>query len=197
MAYTTGSMRRFRTSTISLYTLVILLTTACYGQPSDILVMMKKNHSVQRYYAGSNIKFTAINGAYRDAEITRIKNDSIYLKEYLVQIIPTTAGFNITDTLGSLSYNYHYNEIKFLGYPRNKKFNMAGSGASLLGGGILLTLGSLVVLVADKEKFSPGLMIGSAALGGLGYLLMKTAGQPMQIGQHGYHLQYINMQPTK
>lgn len=174
---------------------VCALPLLVFGQSSDVLVLKKKNHTVQRFYAGSQVSFTAINGGYRDAQITRIHNDSLYLREYLIQMIPTTAGFLIRDTLGSLRYVYHYNQVKYMGPQVNKKFNFSGSGAALFSGGILLTLGSLVVLAADKEKFSPALMYTSAGLGAFGYFLMKLTARPIEPGRHGYHFEYINMQP--
>jgi hypothetical protein len=164
------------------------------AQTSDILVLKKGSKSIARYYSGSHISFTADNGAYRDAEITRIKNDSIFLQEYLIRRIPTTLGFYINDTAGSFRFVYHYNQIKNMGQPRNKNFNVAGSGAALLGGGLLLTLASGVVYVADREKFSPALLGAAVGLATVGYFMSKSGSKGIVIGKKGYQFQYINMQ---
>ncbi|MEO7444862.1 MAG: hypothetical protein ABIT96_12705, partial [Ferruginibacter sp.] len=65
---------------------VCALPFMLFGQPSDVLVLKKKNHAVQRFYSGSQVSFTAINGGYRDAQITRIQHDSLYLREYIIQV---------------------------------------------------------------------------------------------------------------
>ena len=97
--------------------MLILIITICsvensIAQTSDILILKKGNKTKARYYSGTHINFTAQNGAYRDAEITQIKNDSIYLQEFLVRRLPTTFGTYILDTAGSFRYVYHYNQIK-------------------------------------------------------------------------------------
>ncbi|MEO7263630.1 MAG: hypothetical protein ABIW38_01900 [Ferruginibacter sp.] len=164
------------------------------AQTSDVLVLKKGSKSIARYYSGTHISFTTNNGAYRDAEITQIKNDSIYLQEFLVRRLPTTLGFYILDTAGSFRFVYHYNQIKNMGPAGNKNFNVSGSGAALLGGGLLLTLASGVVYVADREKFSPALLGAALGLGTVGYLMSKAGSKGIIIGKRGYQFQYINMQ---
>lgn len=163
------------------------------GQASDIIILKKGRKAIARYYSGTHINFTADNGAYRDAEIVQIKNDSIYLQEFLIQRIPTTLGFYITDTAGSFRYVYHYKQIRNIGKDSDRKFNVSGSGAALLGGGIILTLASGVVYLADREKFSPSLLGASVGLGALGYFMSKAGRKGIIIGKKGYHLEYINM----
>lgn len=179
--------------------ILILLIAVCIiensiGQSSDILLLKKANKTIAHYYAGTHISFTSTTGAYRDAEITQIKNDSLFLQEYLIRRLPTTLGFYITDTAGSFRFVYHYNQVKNMGQPGNKNFNVSGSGAALLGGGILLTLASGVVYVADREKFSPALLGAAVGLGAVGYLMSKAGSKGIIIGKRGYQFQYINMQ---
>ncbi len=155
--------------------------------------MLKKNNKTLRYYyAGSQIEFVTVTGAYRDALITAIKNDSLYLQEFLVRRLPTTYGSFILDTAGSFRYTYHYTQIKSFGKQPSKGFNVSGSGAALLGGGILLTLASAVSYIADKEKFSPELMGAAVALGTAGYFMSRTGRKGIVIGKK-YSLQYMNM----
>ena len=74
-----------------------------------------------------------------------------------------------------------------------KKFNVAGSGAALLGGGILLTLSSGVVYLADRKKFSPALMASSAALAVAGYFMSGSGTKGIVVGKKHYHLQYMSV----
>ena len=119
-----------------LLTLLLLIPFLGFTQSSDFIVLKKGNRAVKYFYAGTHIEFLSTNDAYRDALITAIKNDSIYLQEFYVLRMPTTYGGFILDTAGSFRYTYHYNQVKSFGKKQKSRFNVRGSGAALLGGGI-------------------------------------------------------------
>lgn len=150
------------------------------------------------FYSGSQISFTAESGAFINGQINGIKNDTLYLQEFIIRYLPTTLGTYIIDTAGSYHYKYHYKQIAVIGQKEKTNFNVKGSGAVLLGGGILLTLASGVVYVADREKFSAPLLLTSVGLGTLGYFLAKgkKSGNGMRIGKK-YKLVYMNMSNQK
>ena len=158
------------------------------AQSSDFILLKQKSKTIATYFPGTDIKYTAVNGVYTQAIITDIKNDSLFLKEYIIRAIPTQLGVYMLDT----SYYYksiHYNEIKSIG-KTGRRFNWAGSGAVLLGGGALLTVASGVVYLVDNKKFSPQLLIASASLAGVGYLLTRVNNAAMVIGKK-YSLIYV------
>ncbi len=142
-------------------------------------------------YAGTQVEFVTTSNAYRNGLVTAIKNDSLYLQEFLVQRVPMTYGGYINDTVGSFRYTYHPNQIRSFGQPK-KGFNVQGSGAALLGGGALLTVASGVAYLADKEKFSPELLYGSVLLGAAGYFMSRSGKDGMVIGKK-YNLLYMDM----
>ena len=166
------------------------------GQQSDFIVLKKHNKTVKNYFVGTQIEFISNTGAYRNALIERISNDSLFLREFLVQRVPTQLGIFITDTAGSFHYAYHYTQIARMG-KKQKGFSLQASGASLLGGGILLTLASGVVYLADRSKFNPRLLIASASLGAVGYLLTRIGRKGIVIGRHGYRIEYVNLTAPK
>ena len=161
------------------------------AQTADFIILKKKNKTVKIFYRGSNIEFVTISGAYRNALINNIKNDSIFLQEFLISKRPTTLGFFVIDTLGSFRFAYNYNEIYHFG-SENKKFNIGGSGAALLGGGTLLTLASGVVYVVDKKNFSPTLLAAGAGLAAVGYFMSKGSNKGITIGKKHYMLKYMS-----
>lgn len=172
---------------------VLLLVSFTGGaQSSDFIILKKGNKTIRNIYSGTNIQFVSTSGAYRDALITGIKADSIYLQEFLVRRLPTVYGSYINDTAGSFRYTYHYNQVKSFGKPQKKGFNMSGSAAALMGGGALLTLASGVSYLADRDKFSPQLLGAALGLGGLGYLMSTTGRKGIIIGRK-YTLHYMNM----
>jgi hypothetical protein len=178
--------------------LPLFLLFPCFGisQSADFILIKKKNKTLQTYFAGREIAFTTTSGSYINAHINGIKNDTLYLQEFLVQRLPTTIGTYILDTMGSYHYKFHYNQIAVVGKNEKKGFNRGGSGASLFGGGILLTLASGVVYIADRKNFSRPLLLAAVGLGGFGYFLLRTGGKGMVIGKP-YKLEYINMSNTK
>lgn len=183
------------------YFLFLLISVMCSikgsAQSSDFLLLKKSSKTIRHYIAGQHIEFTSNTGAYHDALITGIKNDSIYLQEFLVQRLLTTYGGFIKDTVGSFRYIYYYKDILYFGKNENKSFNVSGSGGALLGGGTLLTLASGVVWLVDRDSFSPELMTASAGLAGLGFLMSGGRSKPITVGKKKYRLEYINMQTGK
>jgi len=170
-----------------------MFSFAAYCQHADFIVLKKKNNkTVKSFYSGTQIEFVANNGAYRNALITGIKNDSLYLQEFIVHRMPTTLGTYMVDTTGSYRYTYHYNQIKSFGRSQ-KGFSIGGSGAALMGGGALLVLASGVSYLIDKDQFSPELLGAAVVLGGIGYLLNKSAAKRIVIGKK-YTLEYISLQ---
>ena len=180
------------------YIIILLLTSyTSFGQSSDFIILKKKDKPIRSYYPGTQIEFVSKTGAYRNAFITGIHNDTLFMKEYDIRTAMTKFGFYVADTLGSYSYAYDYRDIKSIGRKEKKGFNVQGSGAALLGGGLVLTVASGVVYLADRKKFSPGLMGASAGLAGIGYLMMKLSNKPIIIGKRKYRLEYVNLSPGK
>ncbi|MBX2935277.1 MAG: hypothetical protein KF825_13610 [Ferruginibacter sp.] len=175
----------------------LFITVPTMSQQADFIILKKHDKTVATYYSGMHISFTSTSGAYlSDAYINGIKNDTLYLQQFIIQYLPTNIGTFIIDTVGSYHYKYHYNQVAAIGRKERTNFNLKGSGASLMGGGALLALGSGIVFLADKEKFSTPLLLASVGLGTLGYFMVKGKKTGMVIGKK-YKLQYMNMSNQK
>lgn len=172
---------------------LLFFSLSSFSQTADFIIVKKRSQTIQTIFAGRNIEFVTTSGAYINASINGIKNDTLYLQEFLVQRLLTTFGSYILDTIGSYHYKFHYKQIASLGPKAQKGFNLKGSGASLFSGGVILTLASGVIYLADNKKFSAPLLLAAAGLGTAGYFLMKSGGKPMMIGKK-YKLQYMSMQ---
>jgi len=179
-----------------IFSFFIFISTASFAQSADFIILKKHNKRIDTYFSGTNIAFTTTSGTYINALINGIKNDTLYLQEFLIQRMPTVFGTYILDTVGSYHYKFHYNQIKAIGKAEKRNFDMRGSGASLFGGGVLLTLASGVVYLVDRKKFSAPLLIASAGLATAGYFLSKGGSSGMTIGKK-YHLEYMDMSEKK
>lgn len=171
-----------------------IITAASFAQASDFILFRHKERTVQTFFSGSQIKFTGTNGAYIEANILAIKNDSLYLQQYTTRPVMTQLGVYVLDS--SFYYTtYHYKQIASIG-KSGRRFDWGGSGGALMGGGILLTVASGVVYLADNKKFSPELLGAAVVLTGVGYLLSRSAGKGMQIGKK-YSLLYVKASDNK
>lgn len=172
----------------------LLITSTAFSQSADFIQLRKNNKTIAAFYSGMDISFTSESGSFINAHINGIKNDTLYLQEFIVRYLPTNIGTYIIDTAGSYRYKYHYNQVAAIGRKEKTNFNVKGSGAALLGGGAVLTLASGIIYVADREKFSAPLLIASAGLGTLGYFMAKGKkhGNAYIIGKK-YKLVYMNM----
>ncbi len=158
------------------------------AQVSDFILLKKKGRTVKTYFAGSQITFTSTTGANIEANILAVKNDSLFLQQYITRPVMTAMGFYILDS-SFYYYTYHYNQIAAIG-KTGRRFDWGGSGGALMGGGLLLAVGCGVVYLADNKKFSPELLAASVGLFGVGYLLSRLSGKGMVIGKK-YSLEYI------
>jgi hypothetical protein len=171
--------------------LSLLFYSLSFAQ-TDFIALKKKDRTVRTLFAGSQISFTTSLRTY-SGRIDAIGKDSIYLLEYDVRQVPTNLGVYMLDTVATYHSEICYRDILKV---RNERrgFDLGASGASLLGGGVLLTtigLGTWIFTKpGDQYHASPKLVIGSAVLGAAGYFLLKTNSNNYSIGKK-YQLQYI------
>ena len=78
--------------------ILLLFSTTAFSQSADFIVLKKKGKTIQTFYAGTNMAFTTVSGAYINAQVTGIKNDSLFLQEFIIRYLPTTIGTYIIDT---------------------------------------------------------------------------------------------------
>jgi hypothetical protein len=166
----------------------LIISIQSFAQSSDFILFKNKDRTMATWFTGTDIRFTDKNGAYLEGKIIAIRNDSIFLKQYIIRQLPTQLGIYILDTT-YYYYQNHYNQVKAIG-KSGRHFDWAASGGVLMGGGILLTVASGVVYLADNKKFSPELLIAAVGLTGVGYLLSRQAGKGMVIGKK-YSLLYV------
>ncbi len=173
---------------------LILFFANCFSQISDFIALKKNQRTVKSFFAGSRITFATTLRTYSGV-INFIQRDSVFILEYDIRQMPTTLGFFIPDTVTVYKSGIDYREITKV-YNLKKGFDVSSSGASLLGGGILLTTVGLGTWIFTKPgtqyHASTALVAGSAGLAGIGYLLLKSHTDYCSIGKK-YKLDYIKV----
>jgi hypothetical protein len=165
-----------------------------FAQASDFILFKKKGITQKTYFTGSTIVFTSNSGANIEANILDIRNDSLLLRQYITRPVMTPLGVYVLDT-SFYYYKYHYKDIAAIG-KTGRRFDWVSSGGALMGGGLLLTVGSGIVYLTDNKRFSPELLGAAVGLTGVGYLISRNAGKGMQIGKK-YSLEYIRATDKK
>lgn len=181
--------------TFAILFLAIFFSSSCAAQ-SDLLLLKKNRKTVKTFFPGSEMDFsTNVRYYYGDVYVTSIQRDSVFLIQYDIRQIPTNLGVYVLDTVGRYNFGVNYKDIRGFGKD-NKKFDWTASGGALFGGGILLSTVGLGTWIFTKPNTryhaSPALIIGSAAIAGVGYLLLKSHGKEMKIGKK-YSLTYLKV----
>jgi len=171
-----------------------LYATTCVAQ-NDLLILKKNNRTIQSFFPGSEIDFST-DVRYYEGQITDIKRDSVFLVQFDIRhVYSPNLGVFVLDTVSEYHFAINYKEIISLGKSR-KNFDWNASGATLFGGGALLTTAGLITWIFAKPNTRyyarPQLVIGAAALAAIGYVLLKTGNKTMKLGKK-YTLHYIKL----
>lgn len=128
--------------------LLCLTSLVCYAQPSDYIVLKKKNNrTLKTYFPGTFISATTYTGFNLNGIIKLIKNDSVFIEQQEVRQIATQFGVPALDTIIH-SIRLHYTEIRAFFY--------AGSAGTKM-----------------KRSFAGGMLPRIMALGGSGFIILE------------------------
>ena len=85
------------------------ILTSTFAQ-SDFIQLKKKDKVIQTWFKGNYIYTQLKNGQWINAVIYNIKDDSLYLRPYIVQTFINRLGFNFLDTTfyGLMAINANY-----------------------------------------------------------------------------------------
>lgn len=171
------------------FILLLLCAAEGYGQSADFISLKKRNKTIKNYFSGSSISFITNSGGNFNVHIDQIRKDSLSVTEFIIGQVPTRLGVYVLDTLARYHYRFHHNEIRSVYYEK-KGFSFSRSGASLMGGGLLLILGTGISYILRPGQTSLGLLGVGAGLGVIGYFLTRLQLTRYPIGKK-YRLRYV------
>jgi pyoverdine/dityrosine biosynthesis protein Dit1 len=165
----------------------------CLAQQSDFIVLKKNNRTIKSFFGGTNAEFVA-DGQLYSGKINRIEKDSIFIIQYDIRRMPTNLGVNMIDTISALEYAVYFKKIILVSKDK-KGFDWGASGASLFGGGALITTVGLATWLFTKKDSKyyagPKLVAGSALAAVAGYILLKSNKSAYTINKN-FTLHYIS-----
>ena len=156
--------------------LTVSIWNECAGQQSDFIVLKKKNKILKSYFSGSQIQFIA-NDAFYSGTISKVDKDSIFIIQYDIRKVPTNLGVYMMDTISALQYPVYFKEVTQI-IKNRKGFDWGASGASLFGGGVLISavgMATWLFTKQDSRYYAGTKLVGGAALAAAaGFVLLKS-----------------------
>jgi hypothetical protein len=144
--------------------LPILLATVSFmasAQPSDYIVLKKKNNrTLKTYFPGTFLSAVTYTGFTLNGVIKEIKNDSVFIEQFEVRQVPTQFGVPALDTV-VYTIRLHYQEIRKWLYETNRSGGGTRRGGGLIQqimivGGIGFIVLEVVNTIYRGESFSDG-----------------------------------------
>lgn len=164
------------------------------AQQSDFFSLKKNNRTIRHYFAGSFIEFIHRNGTAVYGNITLVQNDSFYITQYDVRMLPNPWGTRTADTVASYMMRFHMEEIAAIPKPE-KGFEFIRNGTLLMVGGstyaFLHTTNGLIF----KKKIYPSTILISGGVAAVGYGMRKLRKYFYPIGKK-YQLTYIRLKSS-
>jgi hypothetical protein len=181
--------------------LFVVINFQSFSQPTDIINVTRKNgRHLKSFFAGSPITFQTIRGNYVNGIIKSIKNDSLFVKTYVMGRYMTEFGFTVLDTANVFTTGFSYKEIAHVKLDTKKSFFRKNLGGLLIAGGAAYTALNVINRAASKESIGSTQNlknIGTAGGAiGLGVLINKIF--PVTIySRKKDKINYVNMQVVK
>ncbi len=157
---------------------LIAITLSLSAQVSDIISVKKKNGlTIKSFYEDSRILFQTKDGEYIEGPIAKIYHDSIFVRMYDIEKIPSSYGSYIFDTLTTYIVSENYKDISRISVYRHHGTVRQKIGVLMMIGGAFyaalnLINGSLFNLPITDKKNLKTLGI-SAGVFGAGYINNK------------------------
>jgi hypothetical protein len=180
-----------------------------HAQPSDYIVLKKKNNrTLKTYFPGTFISAITYSGFTLSGIIKQIKNDSVFIEQQEVRQIPTQFGVPALDTIVH-TIRLHFTEIRAFFYTSSKPSSGWGMKRSLAGGLLprIMALGGSGFIILELvnttyrgESLSDGnkltILAIAAGIAATGFLWQLLQNKTVDAGQK-YKVVYVSMSVKK
>jgi hypothetical protein len=168
-----------------------------FSQMSDFISLKRTNNRhVASYFKGSRIELQHVNGQVITGPIEDVRNDSVFVRQWHIVSYITQLGTSKVDTLGSMVYGFHYQEIFRIFHDKRQSWGFVRNGSIFMIGGV----GYIVLNVLNgwyrKEPIGDAdnlksLAIAGGVAGG-GFLLNRLHRYREKNGKK-YKINYVKM----
>jgi hypothetical protein len=175
--------------------LLLLVPGILHAQPSDILLLQKKQRTIRQFFAGSQIDFYTTEHMGVSAVVDYIKRDSLFLLQYDIKMMPNIFGTFAPDTLAV--YKIQFSLKNIYSFPaKPKRFAFLTNGTLLMiGGSAYLAVNIINTLREHDPPFGKDNLpniIGGVAAFAAGFLLHNAQTTEYKLGKK-YQLKYLQV----
>jgi hypothetical protein len=172
-----------------------------FSQSSDILNVTRKNgRHLKSFFSGSTITFQTKRGNYVNGIIKSIKNDSLFVKTYVMGRYMTNYGFTVIDTTNSFITGFSYKEIAHIKLDTKKTFYRNFIGGAMVAGGAGYAALNIINKATNKEPIGSKENVKNLTVAGgfigLGLLFNKIF-PAIRYSRKSDKINYVNMQVVK
>ena len=165
--------------------LFLLANTFAIAQ-NNALLLQKKGKTQQSFFPGHYISIKTKQGNFADGLITRIHQDTVYIRHFDIQQEVTPYGGVYFDTAFRYTTAIHLNDIGALVLHKSRSRNRTNGNILLIAGGGVLALGAINGLYRKeppREWYKPSGYISAGILTGLGILLKHPGRNLLRVGK--------------
>lgn len=184
--------------TLLLLSFLVFVQFSSSAQVSDIISVKKKNGlPLKNFYSGVNILFQTKSGEYVEGPIERINNDSVVVRMFVIQRLPTTLGFYLQDTLKTYLTSTHFKDIARIRIYKHPRFLEQRAGPLLMLGGAGYFLLNIINGSYFKQPLGDAKNVKSLATAagvfGVGFIIHKLF-RPTVFTTRRQKITYISLQ---
>lgn len=116
---------------------VLTASTSGFSQMSDFISLKRTNNRhVASYFKGSRIELQHVNGQVISGLVEDVRNDSVFVRQWHIVSYITQLGTSKVDTLGSMVYGFHYQEIFRIFHDKRQSWGFVRNGTIFMIGGV-------------------------------------------------------------
>ena len=182
-----------------LIALFLCAATITVSAQNDLLVLKKKDQTIQTWVRGSFISFQFSSKQWIQGRIKQIWNDSLLIDQQSVTMVPNQFGFFSVDTLHMGLMKLHVKEIYGM-EKRSTGGSIFTNGALLqIGGGGYIFLNIMNSLIKKDQVFSSKNLTGIGIAAGVFLVgkLLEISHSPYIVLGKKYRMEILNMSVTK
>ena len=164
----------------------MLLYTVAASAQNDVLLFQKKGKTKHTFFNGRYISLQTRQGNFADGIITRIQQDTVYLRHFEIMRNATEYGGIYFDTVFRYTTAIHYKDIGALFSMKDLTNRVRNGTILMIAGAGVLALGAINGLYRGeppRDWYEPASFITAGALTGLGILMRRSARNKTVIGK--------------
>ena len=159
---------------------------------NDLFLLRKNHRTIRQFYPGISIDFFVENRQMISGQITRIKNDSIYLVQYDIRTLRTGWGSAVFDTITKYHLSFALSEIK--GFPNPQRFSSLSMPTIMMIGAVGFAGLNIINAATQNESLTGSTNLTrlgvAAAVFATGYIWKKSKKNYVELGKK-YKLVYL------